>query len=114
MRPDEADRAGFGDIAEYGCRLARHLDGGDLDRFLADECMQDAVVRCLLVIGEAARRMSDATRELHPVLPWAQMIAMRNLLVHDYGTIDMREVWVTATRDVPHLVEQAQTALGSD
>ena len=58
------------------------------DAFLTSSLLQDAVIRNLEIIGEAANRVSSQTQELHPEIPWRQMIGMRNRLVHDYGHID--------------------------
>jgi uncharacterized protein with HEPN domain len=65
--------------------------------------LQVWVVHHLQIIGEAARSISQALRVAHPEIPWASVIAMRNLLVHEYFGIDIEEVWSTAVNDLPFL-----------
>jgi uncharacterized protein with HEPN domain len=55
----------------------------------------------LQIVGEAARSMSQALRDAHPEIPWTDVIAMRNLLVHEYFGIDLDEVGSTAVNDLP-------------
>lgn len=62
------------------------------------------MIRRIEIIGKAARRVSSQTRELHPEIPWATMIAMRNLMIHDYDDVDMDIVWDTLHRDLPELL----------
>ena len=50
------------------------------------------MIRRLLIIGEAARRVSEETRRQMPDLPWSGMIAMRNLLIHEYDDVDVAVV----------------------
>jgi uncharacterized protein with HEPN domain len=56
----------------------------DQRAFGVDKRTQDAVIKNLIVIGEAAAQVSAAFRKAHPHLPWSQMIGMRNILVHHY------------------------------
>ena len=71
--------------------------------FETDELIQVWMVHHLQIIGEAARRLSEDLRQRYPEVPWAQIIAMRNVLVHDYFAIDFKEVWSAVERDVPML-----------
>ena len=64
------------------------------------------MVHQIQVIGEAARGLSEDLRAAHPEIPWSDVIAMRNILVHEYFGIDLREVWDTATNDIPLLRTQ--------
>ena len=57
----------------------------------------------LQIIGEAARSISQALGVAHSEIPWANVIAMRNLLVHEYFGVDIEEVWSTAVNDLPLL-----------
>lgn len=87
---------------------ARHaltiVDGVTIDRFLAEIVLNYAVVRCLSIIGEAANHVSEETRREHPELDWAGMIGLRHVLVHDYGRVDLDEVWAIVHRDLPELI----------
>jgi uncharacterized protein with HEPN domain len=55
-----------------------------LAEFLDDELVQVATARCVEVIGEAARLVSEETRQRAPEIPWALITGMRNVLAHDY------------------------------
>ena len=65
--------------------------GGGRQQFENDEMLQVWVVHHLQIIGEAARSISQALRVAHPEIPWASVIAMRNLLVHEYFGIDIED-----------------------
>ncbi|MCZ0860154.1 DUF86 domain-containing protein [Methanocorpusculum sp. MG] len=62
---------------------------------------QDAIIRPLEVIGEAAGNLSGEFLQNHPDIPIANMKGMRNLLAHQYYRVDLETVWVTATNDIP-------------
>ena len=82
-------------------------------RFIADEMLQVWVVHHLQVIGEAARSISQTLRLAHPEIPWTGVIAMRNLLVHEYFGVDLEEVWSTAVTDLPLLKSQVASILAA-
>ena len=81
---------------------------GDLskDDFLDDWKTRSAVLYQLTVIGEAVKRLSAAFRATHPQIPWALMAGMRDHLIHAYDLVDWDEVWKTATKDIPDLMEK--------
>lgn len=56
-----------------------------------------------MVIGEAARHVSEEFREQHPEIPWLQIIGQRNVLAHDYGEILVERVWLTVAKSLPEL-----------
>jgi uncharacterized protein with HEPN domain len=66
------------------------------------------------VIGEAASGVGEQTRLLHPEIPWRQIVAMRNILVHAYFRIDFDEVWGVVERDLPRLKKHIEDALQSN
>ena len=91
-------------------RLAQsYAQGVAHKEFLRDTMRQDAVVRQLLVIGEAAKRLSDDFKALHPKLPWRQMAGMRDVLVHAYDHVDVDEVWRVATEELPDLISSVES-----
>ena len=71
----------------------------------------------LTVIGEAAARISPATRSLDPEIPWSEIVAFRNVVIHEYFGLSWPIIWVTATEDVPKLrvqIAEILEALGED
>jgi len=110
----QRDDAAIVDILAFAARAQRRVAGVDVEAFGGDEGLQDAVIRCLGVVGEAAARVSTATREAHPEVPWALMVGMRNRLVHEYAEIDVDEVYRTVTSDLPDLVRLLAPLAPSD
>jgi uncharacterized protein with HEPN domain len=89
-------------IRECVSRILRWTTGGK-DEFHSNEMMQRAVVHELQVIGEAAKALSPDFRARHPRIPWKSMAGLRDVLVHDYDTIDAEEVWLVVQNDIPSL-----------
>jgi len=100
------------DILEAIARIERYVALGKV-RFLEDELIQVWIVHHLERIGEAAARLGREFHEAHPQVPWREMVAMRNLLVHEYFSVDLEEIWETVVRDLPLLKAQIQTLLES-
>jgi len=80
--------------------------------FDADELVQVWMIHHIGVIGEAARGLTAPLRERHPEIPWAAIVGMRHVLVHDYFGIDLDEVWSVVERDLPILKGQIEAILG--
>jgi uncharacterized protein with HEPN domain len=92
------------DILEAARLALSYVSGKTKDEFLKDTQCQDAVIRRLEIIGEAARRISDETRATHPKLPWKAMVGMRNIMIHKYDDVDLLIVWDTVQNDLSPLV----------
>jgi uncharacterized protein with HEPN domain len=65
---------------------------------------QDAIVRQLTIVGEAAKRVSAEFRVSHPEVPWRQVAGFRDVVVHDYFRVDLQEVWRIVQEDLSALV----------
>lgn len=78
---------------------------GDLDeaRFKSDLRTVYAVTRCLEIISEASRRVSEESRSHHPAIPWRQIAAAGNVYRHDYEDVAAQMVWDTVHRALPDL-----------
>ncbi len=103
MPRDDAQR--LRDIVEHAEAAIAKTDSVDVDAFMADDTLHLAVTHLVQIIGEAASRLTDEARDRYAQVPWRQIIAMRNLLVHDYGGVDYRIVWQVVRADLPRLVE---------
>jgi len=80
------------------------LAGGDLGGFLQDEKTQSAVLHQLLVLGEAVKRLSEPFRAQNPDVPWRKVAGLRDVLIHEYDTVDVEEVWRTVSVDLPEII----------
>ena len=79
--------------------------------FLQNGMLRDAVTRQLEIIGEAARNLSDETRQRHPNIEWGQIIGMRNRLIHAYFQVDIELLWEIVGNDLPLLRTQVERIL---
>jgi uncharacterized protein with HEPN domain len=83
-------------------RITRFIAAGR-DAFMASEQLQDAVIRNVEVIGEAAKRVSAGARDRLASLDWKAICGMRDVLIHDYIGVDLDEVWNVASSRIPEL-----------
>lgn len=93
------------DMRLHAERARRFLADRSLEEFLADELVQSAVVRCVEVIGEAARLVSEETRLLSPGVPWPLIVGMRHVLAHEYGVVNLEKVYDVTTRHLQPLID---------
>lgn len=84
-------------------RIARFIRSGR-EKFMESEELQDAVIRNVEVIGEAAKRVSAGTRSRLALLDWKSICGMRDVLIHDYIGVDLDEVWNVAAFRIPELL----------
>jgi uncharacterized protein with HEPN domain len=104
-------------IADAIERAIRYV--GNLDSLAAleqDQQAQDAIVRTIVVIGEAANRIQKVSPQFvtaHPELPWTPMRGIRNKVVHDYFDVAWDVVWDTVKQDLPPLLQQVKSLLKS-
>ncbi len=98
------------DILEAIERIEKYAAKGKAD-FLQDELIQNWMVNHIALIGEACRALPEEFQVEHANVPWADIIAMRNLLVHHYFGIDVEAVWSVVERDIPELKMNIQLIL---
>jgi uncharacterized protein with HEPN domain len=85
-------------------KVLKYTQGIDFAGFGENEIMQDAVMRRIQIIGEAARKVSDDFKENHPEIPWYEISGMRNRLVHEYFRVIPEKVWEAVVKDIPELI----------
>ena len=79
-----------------------------LEDFTKDRLWCLAMERLVLNVGEASNRLSDATQQQLPQIPWAQIAAFRNRIVHGYDSVDYNRVWQILRVDVPSLISELE------
>jgi len=88
------------DYSREAVQMAAGRNRLDLD---TDRMLQLSLVRLVEIIGEAASRVSEDTRQQHAQIPWPQISGMRNRLIHGYDFVDYDILWQTITEDLPAL-----------
>jgi len=105
MRRDEAYLL---DILLAARRALKYIDGLRWEEFDTNELVQDAVMRPLEIMGEAAGRISEDFREAHSDIAWHKIIGIRNRLIHEYFRINRKTVWDTIKNDMPDLIRMIE------
>lgn len=109
MRPEDRVRLlHMRDAAREAMGFAAGRTRAALD---TDRQLLLSIVKDVEILGEAAARVSPELRALHPEVPWAVIVAMRNRLVHGYFDIDHGIVWNTVTADLPPLLALIEAVL---
>ena len=86
--------------------------GRDLDIFISDKAYFNAVSMGILQIGELAGSLSEEYRaKTSEMIPWSNIKGMRNIVAHDYGSVDEELLWETATEDIPVLLQFCSSEL---
>lgn len=75
----------------------------DFETFKKTRMIQSAVIRELEIIGEATKSLADDIRKTFKSIPWMKIAGMRDKLIHGYFTVDLKEVWNTAKKDISTL-----------
>jgi uncharacterized protein with HEPN domain len=96
------------DSAETALRYMVGKSRADLD---SDTLLADAVVRRILVIGEAARHLSEELRARAPGIPWHEIVGSRHIMTHEYWRVDFDAVWTVATTGLTPLIEAMNAIL---
>jgi uncharacterized protein with HEPN domain len=89
-------------ISECIQRIEQYTADGE-DAFLADIKTQDAVLRNLHTLSESTQRLSDDLKGRYPAIDWRSIAGFRNVIVHDYLGVDMKQVWDIVAEDLPNL-----------
>lgn len=101
MPPTDSQRAQH--ILDAIQKVEGRVAGLDESAFASSDLLHDSVLYQLAVLGEAANRLSEAARERHPEIPWPQIVAFRNRIMHEYHSLSLRLVWRTIEQDLPAL-----------
>lgn len=83
--------------------IEQYTAGKTEEDFLNSEELQDAVIRRIEIIGEAAKHVPNEIRELYPSIPWKNVSGMRDKLVHEYFGVDLELTWQVVKKDLAPL-----------
>jgi len=119
LRPKVVKTTGFSNkarlqhILDAICEIENYIRNIIIKKFSGSSEKKYASVKQLEIIGEVAGKMTGETKSRHPEVEWTKIIALRNILVHDYYVIDENVVWNIITEDLPELKEQIVSLLKS-
>ena len=102
------------DIREAIQRIENYTTGLTYEQFLADGKTQDAVIRNVEILGEAAKRLSAGLIAAHPVVEWKGIAGMRDKLVHEYFGVNLDILWDVLTTKLPPLRAQIERIIRSN
>lgn len=92
------------DMVLAATKAVSFTEGMSFADFARDERTVFSATKAVEIVGEAAAQVSRDTRQAHPDIPWRDIIAMRNRLVHAYFEINLELVWRTVRHDLPDLI----------
>lgn len=95
-------------IIKHCYRIETKINGVSFETFLSNEDIKEIISFNVLQIGELAKNLSPEFLEQYPGMPWKDIKGMRDWVAHGYGTINLKEVWKTATNDVKSLREYCE------
>ena len=96
------------DHAKEAVTMVRGKTRAELDN---DRQLNLALVRLLEIVGEAAGRVPAEDRSRHPNIPWAEIVGLRNRLIHGYDSVDFDILWQIVIDDLPLLIAALEKAL---
>ena len=99
------------DIKVAILRIKEYIKGLSARDFYRDARTMDAVVRNLSVIGEAAKNIPVKVKSDYPLIPWEEIVGMRNKIIHEYFGVDETILWKTVKKDLPELKKQIDTII---
>lgn len=102
------------DMLQFAELIITYTARSSKDEFVANVQLQDSVIRRLLVIAEAARRVSEATRQTLSNISWQEINGMRNRLVHDYDDVNLNIVWDVIQSAIPPLIAELKSQIPSE
>ena len=99
------DDAWLLDMLQSARKALDYASGLSENQFMKDSLRQDAILRQLTILGEACKKISNELRTAHPEMPWRKVAGFRDVVVHDYFGVDLKEVWRIVRDDLPWLVK---------
>jgi len=108
---DEKDLAYVHHIADAISSIEEYIGEINEQAFYEKKLIQDAVIRNLEIIGEAAKKVPDTIKQAHDTIEWKKICGMRDILIHDYLGVDTKKVWNVIHNRLPLLKKEIETIL---
>ena len=105
MPPEDQELTYLWDMREAAQEVVAFMKDVRFAEFEKNKLLRYGVERQLLVIGEAANYIAPQYRSKHPEIAWPDLIALRNILAHEYGEVLTGRVWLAATKSAPELLK---------
>jgi uncharacterized protein with HEPN domain len=105
------DDAYFLDMLAHAREAQENLAGVSYEQWAGDRNQQIVTSHLLMIVGEAASKVSKETQVSHPEIPWARIISMRNRIIHGYGSVDRDKVWDAAGNWLAPLIASLERIL---
>ncbi|NBD31767.1 MAG: DUF86 domain-containing protein [Cyanobacteria bacterium] len=105
----QRDRQFLLDILQSAELIVTYTEQCTKAEFLENVQLQDAVIRRLLVIAEAAKRVSEQTQQKFSNIAWQEINGMRNRLVHEYDDVNLNIVWDVVQFEIPELIQELKS-----
>ncbi|MBR2750654.1 MAG: DUF86 domain-containing protein [Clostridiales bacterium] len=86
--------------------IVKHMEKVDIQSLKENEVLQDSMLFRMIQISENAKKLSEDYRRRKDNVPWQAIFGLRNRIVHDYGSVDLRVLFDTLIDDIPVLLEQ--------
>lgn len=116
--PDRVDARDWSlflrDMQCFCSRVLRYTDGMTAEQFATNELVNDAVLRNLELLGEAAKQIPDAVRQRHPDVPWRRIAGLRDVLAHAYFGLEDDTIWQIISSSVPALSVQLNAVASAE
>lgn len=103
MRNSLGDKLRLQHILEAILEVEQYLKNVTYEQFLENSEKRFATIKQIEIVGEACNAVSDELKQAHQSIPWKQIIAFRNISVHEYFGINLHLVWEIAKNDLPEI-----------
>jgi len=108
------DKLYLADIVQACDDIAEFIEGQSLPSFAENKLVRSAVLQNLIVIGEAATKISPELKGQYNDIEWSEIAGLRHRVVHGYFSVEWPIIWVAAAEEVPALRQQITRILDND
>ncbi len=99
-------------MLDYSRKATGMVEGRTREDLDDDEMRALALTRAVEIIGEAAARVSEESQQSYSHIPWAEIVGLRNRIVHGYDSVDLNILWDIVAYDLPELIAALEEIVG--